>query len=174
MWRLRSANCYIRVTLLYLVGSPSNTMSPGSRPTSLPSGILIHPAVWPQQMGRKLGLRFGGGVAGFLPNTMWPRPRLTFVPSFTLATIHQVSNRTDTQTRQRRANRFTNGRPKMSTLYRPTRHGGPIGLLTNSSGSHNTSNVVLIVGTLFYNLITTFVASGNLVSSLHVVYSIAQ
>jgi len=29
-------------------GSPSNTMSPGLRPTSLPSGILIHPAVWPQ------------------------------------------------------------------------------------------------------------------------------
>jgi len=30
------------------VGSPSNTMSPGSRPTSIPSGILIHPTVWPQ------------------------------------------------------------------------------------------------------------------------------
>ena len=29
--------------------SPSNTMSPGSRPTSLTSGILIYPAVWPQQ-----------------------------------------------------------------------------------------------------------------------------
>ena len=34
---------------------PSNTMSPGSRPTSVPSGILIHPAVWPPDMGRKLG-----------------------------------------------------------------------------------------------------------------------
>ena len=30
-------------------GSPSNTMSPGPTPISLPSGILIHPAVWPQQ-----------------------------------------------------------------------------------------------------------------------------
>jgi len=32
-------------------GSPSNTLSPGRRPrpTSLPSGILIYPAVWPQQ-----------------------------------------------------------------------------------------------------------------------------
>ena len=29
-------------------GSPSNTMSPGLRPTSIPGGILIHPAVWPQ------------------------------------------------------------------------------------------------------------------------------
>jgi len=29
-------------------GSPSNTMWPGPRPTSLPSGILINPTVWPQ------------------------------------------------------------------------------------------------------------------------------
>jgi len=35
--------------------SPSNTMLPGPRPTSVPSGILIHPAIWPQYMGRKLG-----------------------------------------------------------------------------------------------------------------------
>jgi len=30
-------------------GSPSNTMSPEPRSTSLPIGILIHPTVWPQQ-----------------------------------------------------------------------------------------------------------------------------
>ena len=30
------------------VGSPSNTMSLGWRSTSLPSAILIHPAIWPQ------------------------------------------------------------------------------------------------------------------------------
>jgi len=29
-------------------GSPSNTMWPGPRPTSVPRCILIHPAVWPQ------------------------------------------------------------------------------------------------------------------------------
>jgi len=29
-------------------GSPSNTKSPGPRPTSIPSGILNHPTVWPQ------------------------------------------------------------------------------------------------------------------------------
>jgi len=29
-------------------GSPSNTVWPRLRPTSVPSGILIHPAVWPQ------------------------------------------------------------------------------------------------------------------------------
>jgi len=32
----------------FWAGSPSNTMWPGSRPTSVPSGILIHPTVWPQ------------------------------------------------------------------------------------------------------------------------------
>jgi len=30
-------------------GSPSNPKSPGLRPTFVPSGILIHPAVWPQE-----------------------------------------------------------------------------------------------------------------------------
>jgi len=29
-------------------GSPSSIMWPGPRPTSMPSAILIHPAVWPQ------------------------------------------------------------------------------------------------------------------------------
>ena len=31
-------------------GSPFNTMSPGPRPTSIPSGILIYAAIWPQQI----------------------------------------------------------------------------------------------------------------------------
>ena len=31
------------------LGTPSNTKSPGPRPTSTPSGILVHPAVSPQQ-----------------------------------------------------------------------------------------------------------------------------
>ena len=31
-------------------GSPSNTKWLWPRPTSLPSGILIHPAIWPQQV----------------------------------------------------------------------------------------------------------------------------
>jgi len=36
-------------TLLRGAGSPSDTVPPGLRPTSLPSGILIHPAIWPQR-----------------------------------------------------------------------------------------------------------------------------
>jgi len=39
-------------------GSPSNTMSLELRPTSVPSDILIHPAIWPQQIWAKnWGLR---------------------------------------------------------------------------------------------------------------------
>jgi len=36
-------------------GSPSSTIWHGPRPTSIPSGILIHPAIWTIDMGRKLG-----------------------------------------------------------------------------------------------------------------------
>jgi len=39
-------------------GYPSNTMSSWPRPTALPSGILIHLAVWPQETwAEKYGLR---------------------------------------------------------------------------------------------------------------------
>ena len=34
-------------------GSPSNTKSPGLRPTSIPSDILIHAAIWRQQLWAK-------------------------------------------------------------------------------------------------------------------------
>jgi len=45
--------------------SPSNTMWPGPRPTSVPSGILIHPAIWPRhgpKIGRELCPFFEGGL----------------------------------------------------------------------------------------------------------------
>jgi len=47
-------------------GSLSNTKSPGLRPTSIPSSILIHPAIWPQQIwAENWGLcPFGGGELG--------------------------------------------------------------------------------------------------------------
>jgi len=46
--------------------TPSNTMSPGPRPTSVPSGILIHSAIWPQQTWGKIGVcaPFGEGKLG--------------------------------------------------------------------------------------------------------------
>jgi len=47
-------------------GSLSNTMSLVLRPTSLPSGILIHPAIWPQQiLAENWGMcPFGEGELG--------------------------------------------------------------------------------------------------------------
>ena len=45
--------------------SPSNTMSPGTRPTSVPSGILIHQTVWPQYTnvtGTQTGQTYNGPV----------------------------------------------------------------------------------------------------------------
>ena len=67
-------------------GSPSNTKSPGPRPTSILSGILIHPAVWPQRTWTaNWGLcHFWRGNAGSPSNTMWPGPRPTTTPSFIL------------------------------------------------------------------------------------------
>ena len=54
----------------------------GPRPTSIPSGILVHRAVWPQRTwAEKWGLcTFKGGELG-PHNTMSPGPRPTSVPS---------------------------------------------------------------------------------------------
>jgi len=78
-------------------GSPSNTMSPGPRPTSAPSGIFIHPAVWPQQTWAE---NWAGGCAplgGRSPsNTMWQGLRPTLIPRAILihaAVWPQVHNR---------------------------------------------------------------------------------
>jgi len=58
------------------------------RYTSVPSGILIHPAVWPQHKlhGPKSGSCFAPllGEAGCPSNTMWPGPRRTSMLSFIL------------------------------------------------------------------------------------------
>ena len=76
-------------------------------PTSIPSGILIHPAIWPQRTyGPKIGgcAPFLGGGAGFPSNTMWLGLRPTYrMPSFIL--IHptvwpQYTDVTGRQTEQ--------------------------------------------------------------------------
>ena len=57
-------------------GLPSNTMSPMPRPTFLPYGILIHPAIWQQQTSAEnCGSKPLLGGAGSPSNTMWPGPR---------------------------------------------------------------------------------------------------
>jgi len=110
-----------------LAWSPSNTKSPGPRPTFIPSDILIHPAVWPQQT-------LAENREGVVP-LFWGElgPHLTqcgrglgylhtefhLDPSNRLATIHQRYGHTGqsdgqdrTTVRQHRTNCFTNGRPK--------------------------------------------------------------
>jgi len=90
------------------VGSSSNTMSPGLRATSVPSDILIHPAVWPTDTDRKIkwGLcpfwRMGlgpcltcGGGRGLRPTC-----HVLSSASILLATIHQRYRQTG-QTEQR-------------------------------------------------------------------------
>jgi len=57
-------------------GSPSDTKLPGLRPTSIPSGILMHPAVWPQYKWAK-----NWGAAGFPSNTKSSGLRPTSMPS---------------------------------------------------------------------------------------------
>jgi len=68
---------------LFLGGSwvPSNTVLSGARLNSIPSGILVHPAVWPQQTWAKnWGLcPFSGGKLG--PHLIQCRHRPTSVPS---------------------------------------------------------------------------------------------
>jgi len=92
-------------------GSPSNTKLPGLRPICIPSGILIHAAIWPQQIWvENWGLcPFGGGGAGTPSNTVWPSPRPTCLSSFILihstvwpqyTNVTNVTERTDRQTGQ--------------------------------------------------------------------------
>ena len=88
-------------------GSPSNTKSPGLRPRSIPSGIFIHAAIWPQHICAKNweAVPLWGGGAGFPWNTMWPGPRPSCLPSFILirpTVWPQCTNVTDTSDRQDR------------------------------------------------------------------------
>jgi len=62
-------------------GSPSNTMSPEPRPTSIPSGILIHPTVSRQQTWAKIWRLCPFGGPGSPTKTMWPGSRPISVPS---------------------------------------------------------------------------------------------
>jgi len=92
-------------------GTQSNTKSLWPRPTSLPSSILIHPAIWPQQIWAE---NWGDGLChlrGKLGPPMWPGPRPTSVPSCIL--IHptvwpQYINVTDSTDRQDRHTVYTN------------------------------------------------------------------
>jgi len=53
-------------------------MSPGTRATSVPSGTLIYPAIWQQQIWAE---NWGLGGAGSPSNKMWPGLGSTRLPS---------------------------------------------------------------------------------------------
>ena len=100
-------------------GSPSNTMSPGPRPTSVPSGILIIQPFGHNRHGPKIGgcALFGRG-AGSPSNTVKPGPIEAYLhakfhldPSNCLAIIHQHNRQTGQNGPIGWANRFANGRP---------------------------------------------------------------
>jgi len=73
--------------LLGGAGSPSNAMSHGPRPTSLPSGILIHPTIWLQQIWSLCP--FGGGELDSRLTQCGQGRGLPAYLSNCLATIHQ-------------------------------------------------------------------------------------
>jgi len=67
---------------LGIAGPPSNTKLPEPRPTFIPSGILVHPAVWPQPtMAENWGLCSFRGVGAGSHLTLSRRPRPISVPS---------------------------------------------------------------------------------------------
>jgi len=91
-------------------GSPSNTMSLGPRPISLPSSILIYGAVWPQQTRAKIrGLFPYGGAESHLTqcgqSRGLPPCKWHLDPSNRLATIHQRYRQIDRQTDRTGQNR---------------------------------------------------------------------
>jgi len=77
-------------------GSSSNTKSPGLRPNSIPSGILIHPAIWLQQIWAEnwAGCAPLGRGAGSPSNSVaraeaYLHARFHLDPSNPLTTVHQ-------------------------------------------------------------------------------------
>ena len=84
-------------------GSPSNKIWPGPRHTSIPSGILVHPAVWHNTWPKSGGAAPPFGGNGSSSNIISPEPRPTSMPSFILirSTVWpQYTNVTSRQDRQ--------------------------------------------------------------------------
>jgi len=106
---------------------PPYTMSLGPRSTSVASGILIHPAVWPQQTWTEnwgLCPYWGGEVDPHLTNTnSVSGAEATTTPSFIL--IHptvwpQYTNVTDRQAGRQTDNGLIAGRTVLQTVTQKT------------------------------------------------------
>ena len=113
-------------------GFLSSTMWLRPRPTSIPSGILIHPAVWlqPTWAEDRGGAVHLFGVDESPSNTMWPGPRPTSMPSVILIhpSIHPFiqpfghnartsqTDRTDRQTDQSGERSYSIARTVLQTV----------------------------------------------------------
>jgi len=104
--------------LLARAGSPSHTMSPGPRPTSISSGILIHPAVWPQRTWAENWrvvppFLWGRSWVPIYHNVAWAEAYLHakfhFGPSNRLAIMHQRHRQTGQEGIGRQTDRQDNG-----------------------------------------------------------------
>ena len=92
-WRLHPSSCLATVDIGQKLGGavpffwgswvPIERKIAWPRPTSTPSGILVHPAVWPQQtlVEHWELCPFRGGAAGSPSNTLLLSLRPTSVPS---------------------------------------------------------------------------------------------
>ena len=106
-------------------GFPRLTMLPGPRPTFVPIGILIHPAIWPQWIwAENWGCAPFGGAGSHITQCGRCLPPCQVSSSSiqpfghntpTLQADRQTEH--DRQTvRQDKANRCTNGRPKTDRM----------------------------------------------------------
>jgi len=70
------------------LGPPSNTMSPWPRSTSLPSGILMYSAIWPQQTCAENWGCVPFGEGSWVPvyrNVAWVEAYLRGLPPYQMA-----------------------------------------------------------------------------------------
>ena len=88
--------------------SPSNTMWLGPRSTSVPSGVFIHPAVWPQRkLAENWGLRPSRELGPHLTQSgqaeAYLHVKFHLDPSNRLVTVYPIvtDRQTDRQTAQR-------------------------------------------------------------------------
>jgi len=91
---------------------PHLTQSPGPRPTSIPSGILIHRAVWPQRTWAENW----GGCAPLGDGELTQCAKTYLHAKFHLDPSNRLANVTDRIDRTQ-SNSITNGRPKPKAKF---------------------------------------------------------
>ena len=124
-------------------------MWPEPRSTSVPSGVFIHPAVWPQQTWAEnwgaLPPFFAEGQLGTHVTQSRQHAKFHLDPSNRLATIHQC-HRQDRQTGQDRERTFYKRSPKIIEVHRIR---SAVRLMLPK---HNVTSVLLVCGPITSSL----------------------